>query len=60
MNDTSLTRINSVLEDLLNVYGELTPGAIETADIDGMAFAVKRAIDFVCELHDAAVSKVAK
>ena len=36
--------MNELVERLRNTYGNLTPGAIERADLDGMAFTVQDAI----------------
>ena len=41
MTHYNVTDIERRLQD---VYGKLTPGAIETADLDGMAFTVADAI----------------
>lgn len=48
MTHDNVTDIERRLQD---VYGKLTPGAIETADLDGMAFTVADAITDLATLR---------
>lgn len=41
-----------ITEQLLDVYNVLTPGAIENADLDGMAFTVRDAASIIATLRD--------
>lgn len=46
-----------LIERLRDVYGALTPGAIDRADLDGMAFAVQDAISFLSQPPEASEPK---
>ena len=41
-----------IVTRLRDVYGHLTPGAIERADLDGIAFTVTEAADLISELAE--------
>ena len=48
---TSHDNVTDIVGRLQDVYGKLTPGAIERADLDGMAFTVADAITDLATLR---------
>ena len=65
MSDNAIPQPSELVDDdarlilrLAGVRNKLTPGAIERADLDGMAFTIGESQDRIAEAHEAQIAKL--